>query len=102
MLKEVKILVETFILGLGLPPRGVIIITTLLRAHANGVIRRLVIERPRSCGRCRLGRRAWKRRVGRASHVIIGAVVWLVLILRLSFLCNREDAFPGNGEGIDQ
>ena len=42
-------------------PPHVGIVTALLRAHANRMISRLVIERPRSCGWRRLGRGARER-----------------------------------------
>ena len=49
--------------GADSPPHiGMVMVTTLLRAHADRVVSRLIIERPRSSGWRRLGRRAWIHR----------------------------------------
>ena len=78
LIEEVKICLEATVKGSGSPPHGWIF-HTLLRIHANGVVGRLVIERPRGCGRCGLGRRSRKGRARGAEGFGLRTIGWLVL-----------------------
>src|SRR5512145_1703546 len=87
-------------------PPHIGIVVTLLRTHADWMISRLLIERPRSSGWRRLGRRARKRRCFMLCAKGFGSsrgIGWLsLLVLRYPIIGAGKDAFSRNRKGIDQ